>query len=86
MKTLLSLLGGAVMFQEQAGDFYLAFDGSLGGGAAAGIIEGKGSIKLGTGSVGLKLGEAWVNAHIPAAAVPFAQMVESAINGAVASS
>lgn len=84
MKTIVTLLGGAVELQEQAGDFYLSFNGSLGGGEAAGIVSGQGSIKLGTGSVGLKLGEAWVNAHAPAYMAPFLQGAEAAINGYVA--
>jgi hypothetical protein len=84
MKTLFSLFGGAVLFQEQAGDIYLVIDGSLGGGAAAGIIEGQGKVKLGAGSVGLKLGEAWVNAHVPLMALPYVQAAEAYVNGLVA--
>jgi hypothetical protein len=84
MKALLTLLDGALLVQEQAGDFFVTFDGSLGGGAAAGIIEGKGTIKFGTGTVGLKLLEQWVNAHLPASVQAFAQMAEAALNSAVA--
>lgn len=84
MKTLVSLEGGAVQIQEQAGDFYMVFDGELGGGAVKGIIEGKGSIKLGAGSVGLKLAEAFINAHLPASVVPFAAAAEQYLNGVVA--
>lgn len=85
MKTLMSLLNGAVLVQEQAGDFYLAFDASIGGGVAAGIIEGQGKIKIGAGSVGLKLAEAWINAHIPDAVKPFAEAAEAYLNAQVAS-
>ncbi len=84
MKDLFSFFNGAVKVQEKSGDFYLAFDGSLGGGAAAGIIEGQGSVKLGSGSVGLKLAEAWVNAHAPAYLKPFLEAGEAFLNGTVA--
>lgn len=84
MKTLFTLLAGAALIQEQAGDFYFVFDGSLGGGAAVGILEGKGSLKLGTGSVGLKIAEAWINSHVPAAVEPFVAAGEAYLNAAVA--
>ena len=84
MKTLFSELNGAVLVQEQAGDFYLSFDDSLGGGAAAGFFTGKGTLKLGTGSVGLKLAEGWLNAHVPASVAPFLVAAEAYINPLVA--
>jgi hypothetical protein len=83
MKTLINAFGGALQVQEQGGDFYLAFNGSLGGGNVAGWISGQGSIKLGTGSVGLKAAEALLNHLIPAAAMPVAQAIENALNGIV---
>ena len=84
MKTLVSAFGGAVQIQEQALDIYLVFDASIGGGAASGIVEGSGKIKIGSGSVGLKLGEAWLNAHAPASVQPFLIAAEAMINPAVA--
>lgn len=84
MKVLVSEFGGAVQIQEQGGDFFLAFDGSIGGGAASHIVEGQGKIKLGTGSVGLKLAESYVNAHLPASIQPFAVAAESYANSFVA--
>lgn len=84
MKDLFSFFGGAVKIQEQGGDFFLAFDGSLGGGEAAGLVEGQGKLKLGAGSVGLKLAEHWVNQHAPAYLQPFLQAGEAFLNGAVA--
>jgi hypothetical protein len=84
MKTVFSLFGGAALIQEQAGDFYLNFDDSVGGGAAAGILSGKGSLKLGTGSVGLKLAENWINSHVPASVEPFVLAGETYLNNLVA--
>jgi hypothetical protein len=84
MKTVFSLLGGAALIQEKGGDFFLNFDASVGGGAAQGILSGSGSIKLGTGSVGLKLAESWINAHVPASVEPFVAAGEAYLNTAVA--
>lgn len=85
MKTLVTLFDGAVLLQEQAGDFFLTFDGSLGGGEVAGWLSGKGSIKLGAGSVALKAGWALLNTHVvPATLLPYAQMVEGLIDAQVA--
>lgn len=84
MKQLFSWFGGGITVTEQAGDVWLNFDGQLGGGQLKGIVEGKGSIHLGTGTVGLKVAEAWVNSKLPAAAQPFAQAVEAFANQAIA--
>ena len=84
MKTLFTLFAGALLIQEQAGDFYAVFDDSIGGGAAAGIVSGKGSIKFGTGTVGLKLAEGWINSHAPAQVQPFLLAAEAYLNPVVA--
>jgi len=85
MKTLFSIFGGAVSIQEKAGDFYFVFDGGLGGGAAAGLVTGQGSVKLGTGSVGLKLAESWINSHVPSELEAFAVAAEGYLNSTIAS-
>lgn len=84
MKTILSLEGGAIVIAEQAGDFYLQFNDSLGGGSVAGWLSGQGQIKLGSGSVGLKAAEALLNHLLPASAQAVAQAIEGAINAEVA--
>jgi hypothetical protein len=84
MKTVINLENGALTITEKSGDFYLNLNGSLGGGTIAGIVSGQASIKLGTGTVGLKAGEAFINHLIPSAGQPVAQMIESAINSYVA--
>lgn len=83
MKTLASLMGGAVVLTEEAGKVTLSFDESLGGGAAAGIIKGQGSVVL-DGAAGLALGEKLLNAHLPAAMQPLAPVVEGIFNQAIA--
>ena len=75
MKTLLSLLGGALLVTEEAGVVTLSFDEALGGGAAAGVLKGSGSLVL-NGEQGLQLGVNLMNAHLPPALLPLAQVVE----------
>lgn len=86
MKTIASFANGAITVTEDQGKVSLNFDKDLqvGGGEAAGIIEieGKGSIKL-NGEQGLKLAEALLNAHLPAAVLPLAQVVEGVVNQAI---
>jgi hypothetical protein len=88
MKVLLSLDGGAIQLQEQAGVFTLVFDASLtvGGGAAAGIlkVQGAGTVVL-SGAQALVLGEALLNSHLPAAVLPVAEAVEGIVNAEVGS-
>lgn len=84
MKTLLTLEGGAITITEKSGDFYLNFNGSIGGGSVAGWLSGQGSIKLGTGTVGLKAAEAFLNHLLPASAQAIAQMIEGVLNSAIA--
>jgi hypothetical protein len=84
MKTLLSLEGGAVTITEAGGDFTLNFDESLGGGSVAGWLKGKGSIILGSGTVGLKAAEAFLNHLLPASVQAVAAMIEGVLNSAVA--
>lgn len=86
MKVLASFAGGAVQLTEDKGVFSLSIDESvsLGGGQAAGVVKaaGKGSIQL-DAELGLKLGEALLNSHLPAAVQPLAQAVEAIVNQAV---
>jgi hypothetical protein len=84
MKTILTLADGAILLQEKGGDFFLSFDGTVGGGNMAGVIEGKGSIKIGTGSVALKAAEQFLNSVLPDAMIPIAEMLEQIINAGVA--
>ncbi len=82
MKTLLSVMGGAITITEQNGVFSLNWNESLGGGQAAGILKGSGSIQLSATQL-LELGENVLNAHLPASAVPVAEAVEGVANAAI---
>ena len=82
-KQLLSLLGGALVVSEDAGAVSVSFDESLGGGAAAGVVQGKGTVVL-NALQGLQLGEQLLNAHLPASMVPLAKVVEGVANQAAA--
>jgi hypothetical protein len=82
MKTWLSLLGGALTITEQGGVVSLNWDESLGGGKAAGILVGQGSLKL-SALVGLQLGEQELNSELPASVEPVAEAVEGVVNAAV---
>jgi hypothetical protein len=88
MKTIASFAGGAIVLTEDAGVFALSVDESVsvGGGEVAGIVkvQGKGSVVL-DAALGLKLGEALLNAHLPPALVPLAQVVEGVANQALLS-
>ena len=85
MKTLLSLLGGAVVLTEQGGVFTLSLNDSLGGGAAAGVLKGQASLVLDAGD-GVKLGEAALNGVIQVKApslLPLVEVVEGVANQAL---
>jgi hypothetical protein len=82
MKTILSLLGGAVVLTEQGGKFTLSLDGSLGGGAAAGILVGQASLVVDAAS-GLKLAQALLNSHLPAVLQAPAAIVEDVADQAL---
>jgi len=79
MKTLLSLLGGAITITEQNGIVSFNWNESLGGGQAAGVLKGVGSIQL-SGNQALHLAEGWLNGKLPAALVPFAKGIENLID------
>lgn len=85
-KQIASFANGAVTLTEDAGVFSLNFDESVsvGGGVAAGIakVKGTGSVQLDAG-LGLKLGEALLNAHLPASLLPLAQVIEGVANQAI---
>ena len=86
-KLIFSALNGAVTLTEDAGVFTLALadSASIGGGVAAGIAKVGGDAHLVLdGATGLKLGEALLNSHLPAAALPLATVVETVVNTAVA--
>ena len=82
-KTIFSLASGAVTLVENAGVFTLAFDEKLGGGAAAGIVVGSGSIQL-NGTTGIQLGEKLLNSHLPANVQALATVIEGVANQAIA--
>lgn len=85
MKTIVSLLGGAVVLTEQGGVITLSLDATLGGGTA-GILKGQASLVLDVAS-GVKLGEGVLNAVIAQRApalVPLVQVVEGVANQALA--
>jgi hypothetical protein len=87
MKTIFSLAGGKVSLVEDAGVFTLnvSESASVGGGSAAGIVkvQGEGSVVL-DAAAGVKLGEALLNAHLPASVLPLATVIEGVANQAVA--
>ena len=83
-KVLESFEGGAITVTELSGNFYLNFNGSIGGGTFAGILTGSGSVCLGAGTVGLKAAESFLNHLLPTASQQIAQMIENVINAAVA--
>jgi hypothetical protein len=82
MKTLLSVANGALTVTEDGGKVSLNFDESVGGGAAAGIVKGQGSIVL-DANMGLQLGEKLLNSHLPASVQPLAQVIEGVANQAI---
>lgn len=81
-KQVFSALGGALVLSEAEGVFTLSFDEALGGGEAAGILKGQGSLVL-DGKMGLQLGEKLLNSHLPPAVVPLAQVIEGVANQAI---
>ncbi len=86
MKELASFASGAVKLTEESGVFSLSFqeDVAVGGGAAAGVVkvQGQGSVVL-DAALGLKLGEALLNAHLPVALQPLALVVEGIADQAI---
>lgn len=87
MRELFNIGNGAVVLSEQGGDFTLAFDKDLvvGGGLAAGIVEIEGSGKLVLkGKLAFDLGMKILEAHGPAALVPFEQGAAAIADGAIA--
>jgi len=78
MKTIFSAFDGALVMTEENGVYTLSADKEVGGGAAAGVIEGKGSIVLDR-KTGMKLGEALLNSHLPTTVQPLAQVVEGIV-------
>lgn len=83
MKTLLTAFNGALTITEDAGVFSINFSESLATGEFAGLVKGTGSVQL-NATVGLKAGEALLNAHLPASAVALATVVEGVANQAIA--
>lgn len=82
MKNIGSWFGGAVVITENAGVFSLVVNESVGGGLAAGVVKGSAEVILDAAS-GLKLAEALLNSHLPAAIAPMAAIVEAVVNQAV---
>lgn len=83
MKTLLSLYGGAITLTEEAGVLTLSFSEAIGGGSAAGLVKGSGSIVFG-GAQAIQLGEKMLNALLPAALQGAAVAIEAVANAAIA--
>ena len=84
MKTLKSWLNGAITITEQGGALFLNFNGALGGGDAAGIVQGSGSIKV-DGNMGLHLAEGMINSHLSGTGLAIAQGAEALAESAVKS-
>lgn len=86
-KQIYSGLNGALTINEDSGVFTLniAEAAAVGGGEAAGIVkvQGQASVIL-DAQTALKLGESLLNAHLPAALQPLAQVVEGIANQAIA--
>lgn len=82
MNKLLSLANGAVTITEEAGVVSINVNEALGGGEAAGIVSGTATIKL-NAAQGLQLAEKLLNAHLPAALLPGALLVEGVANAAI---
>ncbi len=82
MKVLLSLANGALVVSEDAGKVSVTFNESIGGGAAAGIVKGSGSVIL-DGEMGLQLGEKLLNSHLPVSVQPLALVIETVANQAI---
>lgn len=86
MKQIVSLAGGAIVLNENAGVFTLSLNesASIGGGQAAGIVkvQGVGSVVL-DGETGLKLGQALLNAHLPASVQALASVIEGVADQAI---
>ena len=82
-KSIFSEFGGALTLTETSGVLTLAWDESLGGGAAAGIVKGQGSLVL-SGTLGLQLAEKLLNAHLSGTALALATAGETVANAAVA--
>jgi hypothetical protein len=85
-KSIFSAANGAVTLTEDAGVFTLALSdaAAVGGGQAAGIVkvQGSGSLVL-DGALGLQLGQALLNAHLPASVQPLAAVVEGIADQAI---
>lgn len=87
MKVLFENADKSVQLIEDAGVVTLSIDESksIGGGEASGIVKVAGNAKvILDGALGLKLGEAYLNAHLPAAVVPLAKVIEGIANQAIA--
>lgn len=87
MKTIFTAFNGALTLTEDAGVISLNISekASIGGGEAAGLLKvaGEASVVL-DGATGLKLGEAALNAHLPASVQPLAVVIEGVANQAIA--
>ena len=82
MKTLLSIMGGAITITEANGVISLNFNESAGGGKLAGFLKASGSVQM-NAEQELEVGEGVVIGKLPAAWQPEAQIVAGIINAAV---
>ncbi len=86
MKTLVSLDGGVLVVQEEAGKFELAVNDAfvVGGGQAAGIVSVKGSASIVlSGKQAFDLGMALLKAHSPAALIPIEEGAQAIADAAI---
>lgn len=86
MKELMNIGNGAVVLTEEAGEFTLSVNeqAAVGGGQAAGIVSVEGSGKLVLkGKLAFDLGMKILEAHSPAALVPFEEGAAAIADGAI---
>lgn len=82
MKTLLSIMGGAITITEANGVVSLNFNESAGGGKLSGFLKASGSVQM-NAEQELEVGENIVIGKLPAAWQPEAQLLAGVINTAI---
>ena len=83
MQVIFSAFGGALTLTKQGDILTLAWDETLGGGLAAGILTGKGALIL-NGNIAIPLGEKLINSHVPASVLPLVTVIEGVAAQALA--
>lgn len=82
MKHIATLFGGAIEVNEDQGKVSVAWDQSIGGGKAAGVVEGQGAVSFDV-EKGVELAESEAIAKLPAALQPMAVVLVGIINPAL---